>query len=438
MVDSMIAEMKSVTALVEAQCKAGMDENDVKETICRSWISRIQLQTHLRDDHKSALTDAISEGPWDPAQKKLLASTVLASGVKISKSKSVDRRPNQKAHQIENLLPMECMAKLKEVPKYSLASRLSILARSVKALGIENPDNRTLFRLVSIVAYCDPSSSFSQEDTWDHMTTLQKYIKAGGPSKVQYLVDYPPSAVLLPDDIRAAAYAGMEPPELDWKELDQKLADQKVRGERNSKGSRPAKGKKHVLETTPEHQAPTLPAMEQILPSPDTFRLRANSSILPGALEASGKHPGLATGSDATESEHRALCKECGKSLKDDHEHPGSPAPVDLGLDSEPDDLGLDDFENAMRRASSAMKAMAMKSKKTAMNSTMKKPGAAPAMKKSMKVALKRPAAAGGGRAPKDYPGWTFEARLASYPHGCIKCRSKPGCTPSCFIRRGE
>ena len=199
MVDSMIAEMKSVTALVEAQCKAGMDENDVKETICRSWISRIQLQTHLRDDHKSALTDAISEGPWDPAQKKLLASTVLASGVKISKSKSVDRRPNQKAHQIENLLPMECMAKLKEVPKYSLASRLSILARSVKALGIENPDNRTLFRLVSIVAYCDPSSSFSQEDTWDHMTTLQKYIKAGGPSKVQYLVDYPPSAVLLPD-----------------------------------------------------------------------------------------------------------------------------------------------------------------------------------------------------------------------------------------------
>ena len=87
MVDSMIAEMKSVTALVEAQCKAGMDENDVKETICRSWISRIQLQTHLRDDHKSALTDAISEGPWDPAQKKLLASTVLASGVKISKKK---------------------------------------------------------------------------------------------------------------------------------------------------------------------------------------------------------------------------------------------------------------------------------------------------------------------------------------------------------------
>ena len=247
MVDSMIAEMKSVTALVEAQCKAGMDENDVKETICRSWISRIQLQTHLRDDHKSALTDAISEGLWDPAQKKLLASTVLASGVKISKSKSVDRRPNQKAHQIENLLPMECMAKLKEVPKYSLASRLSILARSVKALGIENPDNRTLFRLVSIVAYCDPSSSFCQEDTWDHMTMLQKYIKAGGPSKVQYLVDYPPSAVLLPDDIRAAAYAGMEPPELDWKELDQKLADQKVRGERNSKGSRPAKKARNVF-----------------------------------------------------------------------------------------------------------------------------------------------------------------------------------------------
>ena len=232
-VDGMVEDMKSVTKLVQSQVKAGMKEDDVTETMCRSWIGRLQQQHGLRDQHKSALTDAISEGPWTDQQKKLLASTVLASGVKASR-KAADRRPNQKSHNIESLLPVECMSNLRDAIKYSLISRLSILARSVKALGIENPDNITLFRLVCIVAYCDPKLSFDQADTWRHMTTLQKYIKAGGNSTVQYIVDYPPSSALLPQDIQKSAYGSSGlPPELDWRELDHILADQKARGDRH-------------------------------------------------------------------------------------------------------------------------------------------------------------------------------------------------------------
>ena len=80
-----------MTSLVQAQVKARMDETDVKESVCRSWVSRIQQQTHLRDHHKSALTIAISEVPWDTTQRKLLAATVLASGgVKASRKRGVD------------------------------------------------------------------------------------------------------------------------------------------------------------------------------------------------------------------------------------------------------------------------------------------------------------------------------------------------------------
>ena len=79
MAEHLIDELKSVGCLLDAQVKAGMNEDDVKESICRSWVNRIHQQHHLRDHHKAALTAAIGEGPWEPEQRKLLASTLLAS-----------------------------------------------------------------------------------------------------------------------------------------------------------------------------------------------------------------------------------------------------------------------------------------------------------------------------------------------------------------------
>jgi len=441
-VDGMVDDMKAVTQLVKSQVAAGMKDDDVKETMCRSWIGRLQQQHGLRDHHKSALTDAISEGPWTDQQKKLLASTVLASGVKASR-KAADRRPNQKAPHIESLRPVECMSNLRDTIKYSLTSRLSILARSVKALGIENPDNITLFRLVCIVAYCDPKLSFDQEDTWRHMTTLQKYIKAGGNSTVQYIVDYPPSAALLPEDIQKSAYGSSGlPPELDWRELDHILADQKARGDRHAKSSSSNAGKKKVIPQHASEQPLPLQHAEQTpLPSPETWRLRAGSSILSepaSEIAASGANTDGATGRS------EQICSLCRKPMDDTHEHhettpteEGLPEPSDAGVN------GLDAFELGMRQAATA---------KT--KSKLKRPAAASA-------SLKRPAAAGkkpvagastgstpkksvagastGSKPKKPVPGWSTARRLKTYPNGCSKCARKvPGCTLSCFRARGE
>ena len=245
MSEQMCAELKGIQGLLDAQVAAGMNEADVKESLCRSWIGRITSHPALRDQQKAALTSAITDGPWDTSQKKLLASTVLASGSKASKAGSASaKRANQKAHHIENLISMQVMAKLKDFSKFSITSRLSILASHAKMLGIENPDNITLFRMVGIVAVCDPSSSFDQEKVWDFMTMLQKFVKSGAPAKVEYLVDFPPTAELLPADIQQNAFpGGILPPELEWPELEICLAQFKKQDERTKSQQPLMKGK---------------------------------------------------------------------------------------------------------------------------------------------------------------------------------------------------
>jgi len=344
MSEQMCAEMKGVQNLLDAQVAAGMNEADVKESLCRSWIARITSHPALRDQQKSDLTSAITGGPWDASQKKLLASVVLANGTKASKAGSAaSKRANQKAHRIENLLSMQVMARLKDVSKFSMTSRLSILASHAKLLGIENPDNITLFRMVGIVATCDPSASFDQEKVWDFMTTLQKFVKSGAPAKVEYLVDFPPTAELLPTDIQKSAFAdGILPPVLEWPELETCLAQFKKRGERTKSQQPLLKGKdkaKNNVDPAVEAQGVALNPLP--LPSPEIFRLRAASQILP---HESSLATTLAP-ADASErgAASAVLCRDCGKTVdKHDDELPH--------LDLQPC-LDLQSFEKDMQTA---------------------------------------------------------------------------------------
>ena len=424
MSEQMCAEMKGVQNLLDAQVAAGMNEADVKESLCRSWIARITSHPALRDQQKSDLTSAITGGPWDASQKKLLASIVLANGTKASKAGSAaSKRANQKAHRIENLLSMQVMARLKDVSKFSMTSRLSILASHAKLLGIENPDNITLFRMVGIVATCDPSASFDQEKVWDFMTTLQKFVKSGAPAKVEYLVDFPPTAELLPTDIQKSAFAdGILPPVLEWPELETCLAQFKKRGERT-------KSQQPLVKDKDKAKSKVAPADDSVdltplpLPSPDIFRLRSDSQILPHESSLATK---LAPADDGERgAASGVLCRDCGKPVENH----------DVEMHQQ---LDLDAFETGMQAALDARGAG-----KSAMK-VMKRPGIAcsKAPMKAMK-ALKRPSSselsANEHKGRKPVPGWSMQRRLREYPKGCAKCAyNSPGCTPSCFRNRGQ
>ena len=307
-------ELGGASNLIQLQLAAGLGEEDVKETLARHYESRICGLISLTSEEKSTLTTAINSGPWSAPQKKLLASSVLTSGSQLKKSAGLTRRPNQKCHMIENLIPMTMMAKLKDTTKYSEMSRLSILSAAAKSLGICNPDETTLFRMVSILAVTDPGATYSQRKVWDQMDTIQKFCKAGAPVKVEYVVTYAPTAELLPDNIKASAYSEEPslPPPIEWIELDVILANHRKRGERSSGYSAPSesakKVKKEHRETLPETAEPAS-AADATLPSIELWRMSGAAQSSPVTKGNLASDP-PAVCSPATK-QAPALCLKC-------------------------------------------------------------------------------------------------------------------------------
>ena len=303
-------ELADARKLIMEQVTAGMGEADVTESLARSYEARIADLPALRSEQRTQLTSAVNGGPWSKEQKKMLAAAVLNSGGRKGKSSST-RSKNQRCHHIENLLPTSTMAKLKDVLKYSKTSRMSIIAAAGKSLGIVNPDEITLFRMVSIIAVCDPSSTFTQHDVWDYMSVIQKFMKAGGASKVEYISEYPPTAELLPEAIQKAAYAcePNHPPELDWPELDTILGHMNKRGKRSSGSTDSTSRKKSTTKNTQASQPAAAdtppPAATSPLPNIDVWRLASSA----GSRISSPPEPSV------------LMCERCRLPLTDGHVH---------------------------------------------------------------------------------------------------------------------
>lgn len=137
--DSLMKELSGASTLLSAQADAGMNENDVKEMMARSFEARIDAHPTLSASDKSNLTSEITRGPWNAEQKKMLATSVLGNGLAKSK-RSASIRANQKVYNIENLIPMGTMVRLRDPTKYSVSSMLSLVGSAARTLGIENPD----------------------------------------------------------------------------------------------------------------------------------------------------------------------------------------------------------------------------------------------------------------------------------------------------------
>ena len=105
---------------------------------------------------------------------KDLALIVLGSTT--TAKPGTNRRANQKAHRFENLIDMGTMLKLRD-PKFSQVSKKSLLATSARAIGLELPDQPTLYRMVALLAWCD-NKQYTQTEVYDHMDDTQKFIKS--------------------------------------------------------------------------------------------------------------------------------------------------------------------------------------------------------------------------------------------------------------------
>ena len=228
-------ELASVSELVQSQVDAGMPHDEVVEALYSSWADRLSGMSVCSPNEKIKLTSALSCGPWSEHQRKELARAIL-TGSQDSAPKR--KRPNQKCPHFENFIREEMWGRLKDMG-FSQITRCSFVAGSAYAIGIECPDQPTLYRMVSVLAYCEKNYDMSQEEVHKLMDKIQCFIKGYNRAfDLQYLEQYPCIAQDLPDTIKKNAFErdpGL-PVEVDIPELDVILGDNKMRGRKRDAG----------------------------------------------------------------------------------------------------------------------------------------------------------------------------------------------------------
>jgi hypothetical protein len=168
-------ELASASELVTAQVEAGLSRDDTMEFLFSS--SKAAL-SNLGAMTRQELTDVIklcNTGPWSDDQKKELASIVSArmGDCLASEPSHMHTRAMQYCPYFENFVPEEKWADIRSA-KQSVLSRAQILASVAKAINLVNPNEQTLFRMVSILAWVCENYDFSQEDVFGYMKKYKR------------------------------------------------------------------------------------------------------------------------------------------------------------------------------------------------------------------------------------------------------------------------
>ncbi len=223
------SELADVSTLVQSQVDAGIDRDEVVDALCGSWAPRLAGLSQCSQSDKARLTSALTAGPWNDTQRKELARAVLVGSHDPTTKR---KRANQKCTYFENFVPEDVWIKLKDIKQFSHLTRASLVAGVAHSIGIECPDQPTLYRMVSVVAYCEKNYDMHQDDVRKLMDKIQGFIK--NQSRVAdfpYIEHYPCSAQGLPRSIQYRAYgSGCLPVEVDISELSMVLGDAKMRG----------------------------------------------------------------------------------------------------------------------------------------------------------------------------------------------------------------
>ena len=372
--------------LVAAQVNAGLDRDDVITSMFSSWVTRLSAYTRMPPKGKTMVTNAINAGPWTAEQKKDMASILLEKG-SIHKSVAA-RRPTQKVAHPENFIRMQAMVRIRD-KKLARSSRMSMIAAEMRNVGVENPSEQTMYKLIQLLAWGEDNHDFSQEQVLTYMDNVQDFIKSVPRRKeLPYLEHYPISAEHLPSEIKDHAFnSGELPVTLDIPELATMLGAARMRGRSHNK-KKPDKAPKWLSGIPEEHRATVMAALKSHKDTAATPPTTSHASM------HAATHGATSLSSSGSASTHIAdtFRFQNPPSLK--REIPvKTEARSDHGSDSEPDNVAslntIDDLESSMVAARSALRAMKKADKKAG---TMKRPAAA--KKAAAKPVSKKPAAA--------------------------------------------
>ena len=372
-----IADLGDVGELLSAQVNAGQSRDEVLENLFNSWAARLLSATKISPKGKAQITNAVQEGPWSASQKKELANVVLGTE---AASKVAARRPTQKLATPENFITMSAFVKLRG--KVSRASRMSLLASEMRAIGVSNPDEHLLFRLTQIIALCEDNFEFTQELVWQCMDEIQVFIKSvPRPTDLPYEQYYPGTPDMLHADLKKHAYGkGPLPVSVDLPELASVLGSAKKRGRPDNKGKTP-KMPKWMRAVPEEHRSAIMTALK----STTSESPKGTVPQAPAVSGASGStHQPSAFTADTFRFQIPTVKPEK-KTVKKESSDEEDDAPEGSDSESEEnaDPKSILEFEQKMLSARVKAKARAPKNMK-------KRPAAASAAVKSV---LKKPSA---------------------------------------------
>ena len=229
-VREVVDELALVGDVVLAQKEAGLEEDEVIESLFQSWRGRFETMV-IDPQDVAAITRAVSAGPWKNDQRKALASTIMQQQRVVAQKKS--RTPNQTCLHFHNMMTESDWAKARQMQ--SKAGVMNLLSMRAWMINLENPSEPTLVKMVAIVAFILGADSLSQSEVLQWKAELKAYIEARRKQtrKVQLtnIVDYRIEASELPPDILAFAYEGEAvPPCVEIPELVTTLGGAKMRG----------------------------------------------------------------------------------------------------------------------------------------------------------------------------------------------------------------
>ena len=135
-------------------------------------------------------------------------------------------------------MPEEIWIKLKAKTVNSRLTRASLVASVAHSIGLECPDQPTLYRMVSVLAYCEDNFQMPQADVHQMMDKMQSFIKGHVRApEYPYLEHHPCNAQGLPKVIQDKAYGSSDlPVEVEIPELNMVLGDNKMRGRKKDQG----------------------------------------------------------------------------------------------------------------------------------------------------------------------------------------------------------
>ena len=145
---------------VKSQVAAGLARDDVVGSVYEEWKQKLGNMAACDAAGKTQLTQALKSAPWSEEQETSLARIILDGNPNRAAN---DRKKNQRCHNFENMVPEATLCKIRNPEKWSRTSRASFLAAAANNVGLVNPDQPTLFRMVGLLAYGE-KIQFTQEN----------------------------------------------------------------------------------------------------------------------------------------------------------------------------------------------------------------------------------------------------------------------------------